>query len=172
MGSSVLCLPEFAQTSCPLSWWMPSNISSLCCPLVLLPSVFQDLEYWTENENQNGCLWVENGCPCDCSSLFPVWLCVADWEPTQNHSRLLYHILLALEKITIQNLKYDFTERTLSLCHCNVKNGEVQSSVMLKIIATITIVIILIEILYAMLSSSCVPTNWSEVKDTQSCPSL
>ena len=84
---------------------------------------------------------------------------MADWEPAQNHSRLLYHILLALEKITIQNLKYDFTECTLSLCHCKVKNGEVQSSVMLKIIATITIVIILVEILYTMLSSSCVATN-------------
>ena len=43
-GSSVLHhLPEFAQNSCPLSWWGCLTQFILCHPLLLLPSVFPSI---------------------------------------------------------------------------------------------------------------------------------
>ena len=40
------CLPDFAQTSCPLSQ-MPSSHLILCCPLLLLPSVFPSIKVFS-----------------------------------------------------------------------------------------------------------------------------
>ena len=152
-GSSVLCISRSLLRLMSIELMMPSNISSSFapCPPALNLSVPWILCWKWKTE------WLSGYRMSVRVIVFVFYLCdcVADWEPAQNHSRLPYHILLVLEKIKIQNLKYDFTEYTLSFCHCKVKNCEVQSSVMLKVIATITTVIVFIGILYTMLSSPC-----------------
>ena len=116
--------PGVCSDSRPLSRWCHSTISSSVapCPPALNLSVPWILSWKWKTE------WL-SGYRMDVSVIgflfcFVFYLCdcVADWESAQNHSRLLYHILLVLEKIKIQNLKCDFTECTLSVCHCKVKN--------------------------------------------------
>ena len=39
--------PRACSNSCPLSWWGHPTISFLCCPLLLLPSVFPSIRVFS-----------------------------------------------------------------------------------------------------------------------------
>ena len=49
-GSSVLLSLGVCSDSCPLSWVMPSNHLILCCPLLLLPSIFPSVKVFSSEE--------------------------------------------------------------------------------------------------------------------------
>ena len=78
-GSPVLQhLSGVCSNSCPFSWWMlPSNHLILCCPLLLLPSIFSSIKVFS-SESSLRIRWPKIGASLS-ASVLP--MSIQDWFP-------------------------------------------------------------------------------------------
>ena len=92
--------PRPYSNSCPLSRWLPSNNLSLCCPILLLLSVFPSIRVFSKESV------LCNSWPNDCSFSISI-------SPSNGYSGLISIRIDWFDPSTVQGLSRVFSNTTV-----------------------------------------------------------